>query len=39
MEMFAPTMDTVAWGSSYRTSPTVGTWEEEVLRQSYPYVD
>ena len=39
MKMFDPTIETVACGSSYRTMPTFGTWEEEVLRQSYPYVD
>ena len=38
MKMFDPTIETVACGSSYRTMPTFGTWEEEVLRQSYPYV-
>lgn len=39
MKMFDTTIETVACGSSYRTMPTFGTWEEEVLRQSYPYVD
>ena len=39
MKMFDPTIEAVACGSSYRTMPTFGTWEEEVLRQSYPYVD
>ena len=30
MKMFDPTIETVACGSSYRTMPTFGTWEEEV---------
>lgn len=39
MKMFDPDVELVACGSSFRTMPTFGAWEEEVLRQCYPYVD
>lgn len=39
MKMLDPSIELVACGSSYRTMPTYGAWEEEVLRQSYPYID
>ena len=39
MKLFDPDIELVACGSSYRTMPTFGAWEEEVLRQCYPYVD
>lgn len=39
MKMLDPSIELVACGSSYRTMPTYGTWEETVLRRCYPYVD
>lgn len=39
MKMLDPSIELVACGSSYRTMPTYGAWEEEVLRQCYPYID
>ncbi len=39
MKMLDPDIELVACGSSYRTMPTYGAWEEEVLRQCYPYID
>lgn len=39
MKMYDPSIALVACGSSYRTMPTFGSWEEEVLRQCYPYID
>lgn len=39
MKMLDPSIELVACGSSYRTMPTYGAWEEEVLRQCYPHID
>ncbi len=39
MKMLDPSIELVACGSSYRDMPTFGAWEEEVLRQCYPYID
>ena len=39
MKMLDPDIELVACGSSFRAMPTFGAWEEEVLRQCYPYID
>ena len=39
MKMLDPDIELVACGSSYHAMPTFGVWEEEVLRQCYPYID
>jgi alpha-N-arabinofuranosidase len=39
MRQFDPTLELVACGSSARSMPTFGTWEETVLTEAYDLVD
>jgi alpha-N-arabinofuranosidase len=39
MKWLDPTIELVACGSSYRSMPTFGTWEQTVLSHCYPYID
>ena len=39
MKWLDPSIELVACGSSYRSMPTFGTWEQTVLAHCYPYID
>ncbi|HWQ99035.1 MAG TPA: alpha-N-arabinofuranosidase [Clostridia bacterium] len=39
MKWLDPSIELVACGSSYRSMPTFGSWEQTVLAHCYPYID
>lgn len=39
MKWLDPSIELVACGSSYRSMPTFGAWEQTVLKNCYPYID